>query len=72
MSIEIPRAALDPLGQSPVLFDALIAEDEQACTFRKVLTARDPGVRSSARRHAGRITFLARPTSRSPDKRRLF
>lgn len=42
---EIPRAALDPLGQSPILFDALIAEDEHSCTFRKLLTIDDPGVR---------------------------
>lgn len=41
----IPRAALDPLGQSPILFDALIAEDEQSCLFRKVVTLDDPGVR---------------------------
>lgn len=40
----ISRADLDHLGQSPILFDALIAEDETSCTFRKVLTAEDPGV----------------------------
>jgi hypothetical protein len=43
--IEIPRAELDRLGQSPILFDALIAEDERSCVFRKVLTLDDPGVR---------------------------
>src|SRR5512139_2617090 len=42
---EIPRAELDPLGQSPILFDALIDEDERACVFRKALTIDDPGVR---------------------------
>lgn len=41
---EIPRIELDPLGQSPVLFDALIAEDERTCVFRKTLTIDDPGV----------------------------
>lgn len=41
---EIPRTELDRLGQSPILFDALIDEDENACVFRKVLTMDDPGV----------------------------
>jgi hypothetical protein len=44
--IEVPRADLDRLSQSPVYFDALIAEDERGCTFRKTLTMDDPGVRS--------------------------
>jgi hypothetical protein len=43
-SPEIPRSQLDPLGQSPILFDALIAEEEHACVFRKMLTMDDPGV----------------------------
>ena len=43
---EIPKDELDPLSQSPVLFDALIAEDERGCVFRKTLTMADPGVAS--------------------------
>lgn len=43
--MHIPRSELDPLGQSPVLFDALIEEDEQGCVFEKTLTLDDPGVR---------------------------
>ena len=42
--LEIPRADLDQLGQSPILFDALISEDDRTCVFRKVLTIDDPGV----------------------------
>ena len=41
----VPRAELDPLAPLPVLFDALIEEDEQGCVFEKVLTLDDPGVR---------------------------
>jgi hypothetical protein len=41
---EVPRAELDLLGQSPILFDALIGEDDSACVFRKALTIDDPGV----------------------------
>src|SRR5512139_4223032 len=45
MNLHVPRHELDPLGQSPVLFDALIEEDEQGCVFEKTLTLDDPGVR---------------------------
>ncbi len=43
---EIPREALDPLGQSPILFDALVEEnlDEGVFIFRKTVTLADPGV----------------------------
>ncbi len=41
----IPRSELDPLAPMPVLFDALIEEDEHGCVFEKVLTLDDPGVR---------------------------
>jgi hypothetical protein len=40
----VPRGELDPLCQSPVLFDALVAEDGDACVFVKTLTMDDPGV----------------------------
>jgi hypothetical protein len=43
---EVPRAELDAFSQSPLLFDALIAEDERSCFFRKTLTMQDPGVAS--------------------------
>ena len=42
----VTGADLDALGQSPVLFDALVGEDEWACVFRKTFTADDPGVAS--------------------------
>jgi hypothetical protein len=42
--VEVTRAELDALAQVPVLFDALIAEDETSCIFRKTLTRDDPGV----------------------------
>lgn len=42
----IPRAELDALSPVPVLFDALIEEDEQGCVFEKTLTIDDPGVRA--------------------------
>lgn len=42
----IPRAQLDALSPVPVLFDALIEEDEQGCVFEKTLTIDDPGVRA--------------------------
>jgi hypothetical protein len=45
MSLRVPRRELDPLAPMPVLFDALIAEDEQGCVFEKTLTLDDPGVR---------------------------
>lgn len=43
---EIPREELDPLGQSPIHFDALVQEDldEGVFVFRKRITLDDPGV----------------------------
>ena len=38
------RVELDALAQSPVLFDALIAEDGAGLTFQKTVTLDDPGV----------------------------
>jgi hypothetical protein len=40
----VPREQLDPLCQSPVLFDALIEEKENAATFVKTVTMDDPGI----------------------------
>jgi len=40
----LTREEMDPLGQSPILFDALVAEDERSCTFVKTLHANDPGI----------------------------
>jgi hypothetical protein len=40
----IPREQLDPHCQSPVLFDALVAEEENAAVFVKTVTLDDPGV----------------------------
>jgi hypothetical protein len=40
----IPREELDRLCQSPVLFDALVGEEEGACVFVKTVTMDDPGV----------------------------
>ena len=42
--LHVPRAELDRLAPMPVLFDALVGEDEGACVFVKVLTLADPGV----------------------------
>jgi len=42
--VHVPRAELDPLAPMPVLFDALVAEDEGTCVFVKTLTLDDPGV----------------------------
>jgi hypothetical protein len=42
--MRIPRAEMDRVSQAPVLFDALIAEDKNACVFEKTLTLDDPGV----------------------------
>ena len=42
----VPRVELDALAQSPVLFDALIAEDDTSLTFEKMVTRNDPGVAS--------------------------
>lgn len=43
--IYVGRALLDPLCPTPVLFDALIEEDDSALVFEKTLTADEPGVR---------------------------
>ena len=40
----VPRAELDRLCQSPVHFDALVAEEENACVFVKTVRLDDPGV----------------------------
>ena len=40
----IPREELDRLTHSPMRFDALVAEDDQGCTFEKTVTIEDPGV----------------------------
>ena len=45
MSLHVPRSELDPLSPVPVLFDALIEEDDDGCVFEKTLTLDDPGVR---------------------------
>jgi len=42
--LNVPRAQLDPLSPMPVLFDALVGEDENSCVFVKTLTLADPGV----------------------------
>jgi hypothetical protein len=42
----VPRAELDALGQTPVLFDALVSEEDRALVFTKTLTLDDPGVRA--------------------------
>lgn len=40
----VPREQLDPLCQSPVLFDALVEEEDGAAVFVKTVTMDDPGV----------------------------
>jgi hypothetical protein len=42
--MRIPRDELDRLTHAPVLFDALIAEDDGGCVFEKTVTLGDPGV----------------------------
>ena len=42
--MHVPREQLDPLCQSPILFDALIEEEENAVVFVKTVTMDDPGV----------------------------
>jgi hypothetical protein len=42
----VGREGLDPLCQSPVLFDALIGEEENAFLFVKTVSPDDPGVAS--------------------------
>src|SRR5512143_4042273 len=43
-AVFVSRTELDACGQSPVLFDALIGEDDTACVFRKTVMRDDPGV----------------------------
>jgi hypothetical protein len=43
-ALPVSREELDPLCQSPVLFDSLIDEREDACVFSKTLAMSDPGV----------------------------
>lgn len=45
-NVHLSRAELDVLAQSPVLFDALIAEDASGLVFQKAVTLDDPGVAS--------------------------
>jgi hypothetical protein len=42
--VHVARAALDAVGQAPILFDALIAEGDRACVFVKTVRLDDPGV----------------------------
>ena len=42
--MRIPRHELDRLTHAPVLFDALIAEDDEGLVFEKTVTMDDPGV----------------------------
>jgi hypothetical protein len=42
--VYVPREDLDRLGQSPILFDALVDEDETGCVFVKTARSDDPGV----------------------------
>jgi hypothetical protein len=42
--VYVDRVDLDPLCPTPVLFDALIAEDECGLVFVKALSADEPGV----------------------------
>ena len=42
--VHVPRTALDALCFSPVVFDALIGENERSALFEKTLRADDPGV----------------------------
>lgn len=44
VTLNVPRAELDALTPMPVLFDALVGEDDNACVFEKTLTLDDPGV----------------------------
>ncbi len=42
--LTISRGELNALAQSPVLFDALVGEDDAGCVFRKTVRHDDPGV----------------------------
>lgn len=42
--LDVPRRELDALSQTPVLFDALIGEEDGTCVFAKTVTMDDPGV----------------------------
>ena len=43
-AVNVPRAELDALSQSPVLFDYLVEDDETGLTFQKTVMIDDPGV----------------------------
>jgi len=42
--VHVPRAELDRGAQAPILFDALIGEEDHACVFVKTVSMDDPGV----------------------------
>jgi len=42
--IHVPREELQTLGQSSILFDALVGEDDHSLVFRKTVTRADPGI----------------------------
>ncbi len=44
-ALRVPASALDALAQSPVRFDALVGETDDACLFVKTVTMDDAGVR---------------------------
>ena len=44
-SLPVSKRELDPAAQSPLFFDALIAEDATSCTFEMTPTLDLPGVR---------------------------
>jgi hypothetical protein len=43
-AVRVPASALDGLAQSPVRFDALVGETDDACLFVKTVTMDDAGV----------------------------
>lgn len=43
-NLSVSQGELDALAQSPVLFDALIGEDDNTCVLRKTVRHDDPGV----------------------------
>ena len=44
-ALSVSSSVLDALAQSPVRFDALVGETDDACLFVKTVTMDDPGVR---------------------------
>jgi hypothetical protein len=42
--VRVSREQLDALGQSPVLFDALVGEEQGALVFAKTVRPDDPGI----------------------------